>query len=178
MMPSHKRKVVVLFLVTCILYFYTKSRPLPLRTPEEALPPTEVHQAEETTTSHAIPIPTTLPADDDRLHWAKVSQRYPVPSMIPIPTAVPHSIPAIQYDFPAESADTRRVRLARLEAVRGNFTHAWNGYKAHAWMSDEVGPLSGKGREPFGGWAATLVDSLGTLRAILARKHSVAQTWY
>jgi mannosyl-oligosaccharide alpha-1,2-mannosidase len=45
--------------------------------------------------------------------------------------------------------------------VKSNFTHAWNGYKQHAWMSDELKPLSGGSHNPFGGWAATLVDTLG-----------------
>ncbi|TVY84057.1 Mannosyl-oligosaccharide 1,2-alpha-mannosidase MNS1 [Lachnellula suecica] len=46
---------------------------------------------------------------------------------------------------------------------KGNFTHAWNGYKTHAWLRDEVMPLSGGSHDPFGGWAATLADSLDTL---------------
>lgn len=41
--------------------------------------------------------------------------------------------------------------------------HAWNGYKKHAWGKDEVTPITGKHDNPFGGWAATLVDSLDSL---------------
>ena len=37
------------------------------------------------------------------------------------------------------------------------------GYKKHAWLRDEVGPITGNWKDTFGGWAATLVDSLDTL---------------
>ena len=54
-------------------------------------------------------------------------------------------------------------RLDRLEAVRASFEHAWQGYKKNAWMKDELSPLDGKSAQSFGGWAATLVDTLDTL---------------
>ena len=41
--------------------------------------------------------------------------------------------------------------------------HAWNGYKSHAWMRDEVSPSSGRYEDSFSGWGATLVDSLDAL---------------
>lgn len=47
--------------------------------------------------------------------------------------------------------------------VRESFNHSWTGYKDHAWLRDEVAPLSGKFKDTFGGWAATLVDALDTL---------------
>jgi mannosyl-oligosaccharide alpha-1,2-mannosidase len=81
--------------------------------------------------------------------------------MIPIPPAQRGQIPTIQHVFPQESDEARRLRISRLDAVRSNFTHAWQGYKKYAWMYDEVGPLSGQAYNHFGGWAATLVDSLG-----------------
>ncbi|PGH27752.1 hypothetical protein AJ80_00540 [Polytolypa hystricis UAMH7299] len=96
-------------------------------------------------------------------NWANVPQRYPISSTIPIPKTNPKSIPTIQHRFREESDEARRVRIARLEAVKSNFTHAWGGYKQHAWLKDEVAPLSGKAYSAFGGWAATLVDSLDTL---------------
>lgn len=41
--------------------------------------------------------------------------------------------------------------------------HSWEGYEKHAWLRDEVSPLSGKYKDTFGGWAATLVDALDSL---------------
>jgi len=84
-----------------------------------------------------------------------------------VPTSIPNSIPRIQYEFGKETAAEKKVRVARLELVKGNFTHAWNAYKEHAWLRDEVMPLSGSSHDPFGGWAATLVDSLGLLHLLL-----------
>jgi mannosyl-oligosaccharide alpha-1,2-mannosidase len=31
----------------------------------------------------------------------------------------------------------------------------------NAWLPDEVKPLAGGSQDPFGGWAATLFDSVG-----------------
>lgn len=72
-------------------------------------------------------------------------------------------IPRIQHDFPPESADAHKIRLERLEQIKSEFLHAWTGYKSHAWLKDEVSPISGGTQDTFGGWAATLVDSLDTL---------------
>jgi mannosyl-oligosaccharide alpha-1,2-mannosidase len=41
--------------------------------------------------------------------------------------------------------------------------HSWIGYKKYAWLKDEVGPKTGYFKVTFGGWAATLVDSLDSL---------------
>lgn len=98
-------------------------------------------------------------------NWASIPLDYPVPpkSMHQLPDATGRQIPRIQHVFSKETAAEKKVRLDRLALVKSNFTHAWNGYKQHAWMSDEVRPISGGAHNPFGGWAATLVDALDTL---------------
>jgi mannosyl-oligosaccharide alpha-1,2-mannosidase len=55
------------------------------------------------------------------------------------------------------------VRLQRRAQVERAFQHAWKGYKNKAWLHDELLPVSGGHKDPFVGWAATLVDSLDTL---------------
>ncbi|MCJ1438300.1 phosphatidylinositol-3,5-bisphosphate 5-phosphatase [Xylographa pallens] len=109
------------------------------------------------------PIPVT--SKNNQFPWKDVPKQYPVSSMMALPTARPLHIPTIQFDFSwrKESKEEKDKREARMKAVRENFAHAWEGYKAHAWMKDEVAPLSGGSRDTFGGWAATLVDSLDTL---------------
>ena len=47
--------------------------------------------------------------------------------------------------------------------MKDAFRHAWKGYNHYAWMHDEVMPISGRHKDPFAGWAATLVDSLDSL---------------
>lgn len=53
--------------------------------------------------------------------------------------------------------------MKRQKAVKKAFKHAWKGYKQHAWLHDELSPISGDNRQTFAGWAATLVDSLDSL---------------
>jgi mannosyl-oligosaccharide alpha-1,2-mannosidase len=96
-------------------------------------------------------------------HWSKIPERYPVTSKIALPIGKPTSIPKIQASPKSEDAAAKKERLRRQRAVKGSFIHSWNGYKNEAWMMDEVVPVSGGGKDTFGGWAATLVDSLDTL---------------
>jgi mannosyl-oligosaccharide alpha-1,2-mannosidase len=112
-------------------------------------------------------IPPLADYGKNKFRWADVPQKFPVTSMKAVPTSIPKSIPIIQYNFGKETAAERKVRIARLKEVKGNFTHAWKGYRDHAWLRDEVMPLSGGSHDPFGGWAATLVDSLGSWLLVL-----------
>ena len=72
-------------------------------------------------------------------------------------------MPKLQHDFDKEDQDAKATRVERQKAVLEAFKHAWSGYKDYAWMHDEVRPVTQKSSDPFGGWAATLVDSLDTL---------------
>jgi len=69
----------------------------------------------------------------------------------------------IQAKFGTETAAAKGIRLERQKEVKEAFIHAWEGYKKHAWLHDEVLPISGGYKDPFVGWAATLVDGLDTL---------------
>lgn len=84
-------------------------------------------------------------------------------SMIPLPAGAPPSIPRIQYTF-KKTTDARAKEIrTRRDAVKATFDRAWEGYKNKAWMKDELAPISGTSKSHFGGWAATLVDTLDTL---------------
>lgn len=97
------------------------------------------------------------------IHWKDVPTRYPVQSMIPLPTGPAVPIPRIQNVFEPETSSQKSEREERLQAVKKSFVHSWEGYKRHAWLQDEVAPMSGEYKNGFGGWGATLVDSLDTL---------------
>ena len=103
-------------------------------------------------------VPTTI-------HWEKQVENFPVPteSLIRLPTGAPASIPKIQHAFNDETPDAKINREKRQNKVREEFQKAWDGYKKNAWLHDELSPVSGKFRDPFCSWAATLVDSLDTL---------------
>lgn len=101
--------------------------------------------------------------DDPNFLWRKMPRRYPVQSMAPLPSGKTRELPKIQANFQRESSTEKDTRRRRRDTVKKTFVRCWESYKKHAWMSDEITPISGSSRNPFGGWAATLVDSLDTL---------------
>ncbi|ERF71887.1 hypothetical protein EPUS_01802 [Endocarpon pusillum Z07020] len=112
----------------------------------------------------SIPLPPVPIDDEQRLHWHKRPEWYPVTSFIPLPTGAAADIPQIQHkDFVAETVLSRNRRLERRDAVKATFLRSWNAYKTYAWGKDEVSPVSGTWRSSFGGWGATLVDAMDTL---------------
>ncbi|KAI1313118.1 glycoside hydrolase [Xylaria venustula] len=107
-------------------------------------------------------IPGSRFGGNDR--WKRLPTRYKVDTLAELPTNEPSQpIPQIQAARPQEDTASKNERLARLAAVKESFLHSWNGYKKHAWGHDEIKPISGHSKDPFGGWAATLVDSLDSL---------------
>ncbi|KAF2165083.1 glycoside hydrolase family 47 protein [Zasmidium cellare ATCC 36951] len=102
-------------------------------------------------------------SSDGKFHWSDVPVWYPVQSLTQLPKGKPHELPKIQFAFKAEDAVSAVKRKQRQAAVKEAFDKSWNAYKKHAWMKDEVTPLTAHFKNGFGGWAATLVDSLDTL---------------
>ncbi|KAF4119582.1 mannosyl-oligosaccharide alpha-1,2-mannosidase [Geosmithia morbida] len=105
--------------------------------------------------SHTRP-PAFVPSSFD---WSQVPLFYPPRTIKALPTGRPSPLPPIQA--PASAFDQRPDR--RRDAVRRAFKRSWDAYKEHAWLQDELKPISGGGKRSFGGWAATMVDSLDTL---------------
>lgn len=100
---------------------------------------------------------------DPDYFWKKVTMHYPVSTFQPLPTSRPRNFPKVQAPFKALSKSDREKREQRRQTVKQTFQRCWASYKKHAWMADELQPVSGGQGNPFGGWAATLVDSLDTL---------------
>jgi mannosyl-oligosaccharide alpha-1,2-mannosidase len=116
----------------------------------------------------ALPNPFHKPYLKSSYDWARQSPKYPVyaTELVRLPTASPLNIAGIQHDFP-DTASTQVVDPETMKSRRGKvkdtFRRTWNAYVKYAWGFDELEPLSLKGRNPFNGWGATLVDSLDTL---------------
>ncbi|KAI1336138.1 glycoside hydrolase [Xylariaceae sp. FL0016] len=109
------------------------------------------------------PTPDTHAASGP-VRWRRLTTRYPVKSLASLPTDLPAKpVPRVQAPKPQEKTAERDKRLERLGAVKESFVHSWEGYKKQAWGHDEIKPISGDYKDPFGGWAATLVDSLDSL---------------
>ncbi|KAH6610668.1 glycoside hydrolase family 47 [Trichoderma cornu-damae] len=102
--------------------------------------------------------PAFVPSSFD---WSTVRQHHGVKDIKPLPTGGPAVLPRIQAAAGAFSHSA--VNDRRRDAVRSAFKRSYDAYRKHAWMRDELTPVSGSAKDPFGGWAATLVDSLDTL---------------
>ncbi|ORY71768.1 glycoside hydrolase [Pseudomassariella vexata] len=98
------------------------------------------------------------------VRWKKLPTRYPAETLAKLPRQDHKvNIPRVQAPNPQEDPVAKSLRLQRLAAVKESFVHSWEGYKANAWLRDEVMPITGSAKDPFGGWSATLVDALDTL---------------
>lgn len=98
--------------------------------------------------------------------WASLPQRHPVSNPAKLPRGEPLKIPKIQHDFAANDKPTperQKVLAGRQSAVLRAYMKSWDAYKQSAWMHDELSPVSSRPKDPFGGWAATLVDGLDTM---------------
>src|ERR1700760_2400458 len=104
-----------------------------------------------------------IPTNHSRFDWNKVPTKYPVKDLLGISASEPLPLPQIQHKFPnptTQALATRNFRQAQVKAV---FQKCWDSYKSKAWLKDELAPVSGTSKNTFGGWGATLVDSLDTL---------------
>lgn len=108
------------------------------------------------------PAPTTT---STTIYWEKQPEWFPVPedSLIPLPTGKPKSVPRVQHNFGSESPDTKAKREDRLAQVKAEMKRAWDGYEKYAFGHDELVPIEKSFKDPFCGWAATLVDAMDTL---------------
>lgn len=106
---------------------------------------------------------STAAPQDGRFRWDTVSVRHPVQSLFAWPTERPKQLPKVQHDFPLEPSSASVHRKERQAAVKSTFERCWKAYKKHAWLKDELAPISGGFRNGFGGWGANLVDNLDNL---------------
>ncbi|KAA8563731.1 hypothetical protein EYC84_011750 [Monilinia fructicola] len=94
--------------------------------------------------------------------WSSAKQHFPVETLTPLPKGKPEQLPLVQHQFSKAYKDDD-ITKKRREAVREAFIRSWKSYKDHAWLHDELLPVTGGFKDPFGGWAANLVDCLDTL---------------
>lgn len=112
----------------------------------------------------AQPSPYSSPAqpEDDKFHWEHLPIRHPVSEYIPLPSSKAR-LPKVQHVFSRESKSAAVTRRERQQEVKRVLQRCWRAYRERAWLSDELAPISGSYKNTFGGWAATLVDTLDTL---------------
>ena len=153
-MFSLRRYAVYLGLAACVLFsvFYFRTTALPRRS---GIFGQHSHGDDSTAWEWITP--------DRDFRWDEVTPRYPVKSLTPLPTEKPHQLPKVQHEFEKEDPEHAKVHKQRQSAVKEAFQRCWKAYSDRALMSDEVSPITGTASNNFGGWAATLVDSLDTL---------------
>jgi mannosyl-oligosaccharide alpha-1,2-mannosidase len=95
--------------------------------------------------------------------WRLRQELFPLTTYVPLPSGEPKAIPKIQTSQPQESNERKAWRVQRQQAVKGAFVKSWRAYEKYAWLQDEVTPISGGSKQTFGGWGASLVDSLDSL---------------
>ncbi|KAM7202382.1 Glycoside hydrolase [Rhypophila sp. PSN 637] len=110
--------------------------------------------------------------------WTQRPQAHPIPEsdILPLPTESPRTLPRIQHRFSAEELTEAHnsTQRHRQDAVRFAAKRAWGAYQKYAWGHDELKPKTLTAVDNFGGWGATLVDSLDTLW-IMGLKKEFAQ---
>ncbi|GAA5813991.1 hypothetical protein MFLAVUS_007481 [Mucor flavus] len=121
--------------------------------------------------------PESIPVDVERSHTSNQpmdGDKLPKVHDPIIETPPQHSIltgfggfksklPQLQHNFSPEPVAYTKLREGRRSAIKKSFLHGWTGYKTYAMGHDELKPLSNKPKTTFGGWGATMVDSLSTL---------------
>jgi hypothetical protein len=160
--------VLVVLAIVSLFFFWSYTNGVPrmpqLTLQHETVKPTpEKPSPPKTNESN----PTVRPSVHDvHFEWGSRVEDYPLPkeSLIPLPNGPTASIPAIQHIFEPSTDEEYNKRIGeRRDMVKAAFMRCWKGYKTFAWLKDELAPKSANGRDHFGGWAATLVDSLDTL---------------
>jgi mannosyl-oligosaccharide alpha-1,2-mannosidase len=101
--------------------------------------------------------------DQISFRWRNLPSKYPIESHTSIPAARSRPLRKIQHKFKSETSHAAAIRKERQAQVKTAFQRGWKSYKEKAWMKDELAPISGGSKDTFGGWGATLVDSLDTL---------------
>ena len=95
--------------------------------------------------------------------WRNAPFHNVMKSYTSLPAEQPRVLPQVQFDFSPETESQRERRETQRVAVRNEFKRSWDSYRTYAWAEDELKPITGVGLKTFGGWGATLVDSLDTL---------------
>ncbi|EEH22359.2 hypothetical protein PABG_04570 [Paracoccidioides brasiliensis Pb03] len=155
-------RIIAIFLVF-LFYLYYRASPEPQTLHVEVITEPSVKETWVQTHSCHNPSPTYIPSNHSRFKWRNIPVKHTVSSFIQLPSERPSPLPQIQHAFEASPSETSALLARRQEEVKKVFQRGWTSYKQNAWLSDELAPMTGTSKDTFGGWGATLVDSLDTL---------------
>jgi mannosyl-oligosaccharide alpha-1,2-mannosidase len=126
--------------------------------------PQPLHPSSQASCPASPPYPSLVAQPHGKFNWRNVTQRYPVETFAQLPVGENQKLSRVQFvqdENPPLYHELMRKR--RQAAVKMTFERCWSAYKTYAWKKDELMPISGRSKTTFGGWGATLVDSLDTL---------------
>lgn len=95
--------------------------------------------------------------------WSAQQPYYPLTNWHSLPTIKPRKLARIQHAFGHSPKSSLEKQEKRRQQVKSTLLKGWKSYRKLAWMYDELTPLTGAGKDTFGGWAATLIDAMDTL---------------
>lgn len=96
--------------------------------------------------------------------WGGLRLQHPQASVRQMPAGDPVDLPKVQHDFTkSQDSEDRELIQARKDTVLQAFRRSWAAYRKYAWTWDELMPVSGRGKNTFGGFSASLIDAMDTL---------------
>lgn len=150
---NNRRLAFVSALALCFFLYYYCAQPA--QWPAFPTPGSHSH-------SHLHRPKPAIPYRKSSVDWSKFKHHHEITGDYnPLPKGHPHYIPEVQYPF-SERAKTKH-HAYRRNHIRQAFVKSWNSYKKHAWLADELAPISLTPKDPYGALAATLIDALDTL---------------
>ena len=164
MLSTKRLSTTLLILAIClILYtsFHSQVEPPKIKPLPEAVYPDSYSVSK--TCPAVPPSPSSRPAGAQSVdfNWRDVTVKHPVQIQHRLPASNGAALPKVQHYLASEASEL--IQQDRRDAVKKAFLRGWHSYRSNAWLHDELAPISGGTRDTFGGWAATLVDSLDTL---------------
>ncbi|PSN61031.1 alpha-mannosidase IC [Corynespora cassiicola Philippines] len=165
-MPLHARRQgrrwpsLLAFIFISLLLWKVDILPIPL------LPSPPRFPSSQKGCPASPPRPAIVPPPRPGFNWRAIETLNPVPKLAKLPSGGRTKLPNVQYEFQQEEEAPlyhELMRKRRQAAVKAAFKRSWSAYQEKAWTKDELKPLSGGFKTTFGGWGATLVDSLDTL---------------
>ncbi|KHO00675.1 Glycoside hydrolase, family 47 [Metarhizium album ARSEF 1941] len=159
--PPRKSRLVLLTGLVLVIMLVTHMMPGDYSLPPLLLSPNPPAAGGQPPQSPSHDGTTSSASWTSQFDWSKAKLFHPPESIKPMPTGPPRKLGRVQAPDDAFIHDDETRN--RQRAVRDAFKKSYNAYRTHAWMKDELTPVSGSFKNPFGGWAATLVDALDTL---------------
>jgi mannosyl-oligosaccharide alpha-1,2-mannosidase len=157
---KHVKTIPIFFFICLLLVVFCLTYLLPKRHAQAAF--TGTYEARSNTCAIVSPNRPYTTSNISQSRWKQLPVRYPPGPLIQLPSESPKAISRIQFPFSQPHIVTD-VQKQRQAAVKSVFQRCWTSYKEKAWLQDELSPVSGGSNNRFGGWGATLVDSLDTL---------------